>query len=151
MNLQADGRGAGILLIAVAGDLLPVEPHGEGVAPGLDADPVPIARLEEFAGPLGAGCFRIGARVEGAGHVALQAPRDADLHLHLGLAEHDAAVDLPVEPHVGLHGHVAIVAVGVEHRALQGGVVLAHERALLDPPERTLGMLPARQVAAIED
>ncbi len=144
------GPGFSYLGIGVAGNLLAVEPDGEGGALSLHAKPVPVALLEQLTGSLRLRLFRIAAHVERAGHVAFQAPRHADLHLHLGLPHHDAAVDLPLKPHLTLEDHITVGLVGVEHRALLLFVIQARQHPIGHRPILRFFGGPAGEVFSVE-
>ena len=100
MDLETEGSGAGEFGVRVFGGFLAVDPAGEGVALGLNAEGVPLAfRLHEFFGVFGLADFGVGgfaAGVKRARHVHAQAAGNTELELNFWAAHFQAGVDAAI-------------------------------------------------------
>ena len=160
MDLETEGSGAGEFGVGVFGGFLAVDPAGEGVALGLNAERVPFAfGLHEFFGVFGLADFGVrgfAAGVERARHVDAQAARDAELKLDFRAAHFQSGVDAALgggfPAHVEFDHEVAVRFFGPKVIAFFRGVIFADEDAVFGAPKSgRLGGFEVREVFTVEE
>jgi len=160
MDLETEGSGAGEFGVRVFGGFLAVDPAGEGVALGPDAEGIPLAfGLHEFLGVFRLADFGVGgfaAGVKRARHVHAQAAGNAELELDFRAAHFQAGVDAAVgggfPAHIKFDHEIAVRFFGPEVITFFLGVVFADKDAVFGAPKSGgRGGFKMREVFAVEE